>query len=78
MNDWVQCLSENLQPVKLLQPKGKGWKTMKQICEESEWGINKTRSAVMGGVKDKKIEVFSGTMLNASGIKSRQHWYRVK
>lgn len=78
MSNWIQHLTEHIPPIKLTEPKGKGWKTMRQIIAECEWGINKTRAMVMDGVKAGKIEVFGGTQLNASGIKTRQTWYKIK
>jgi len=76
--NWAKVLGELASQDALTEPEGDGWKTMKEIKEESPYGDNKTRALVARAIKDGTMEVFTGSKMGDHGSPVRQVWYRPK
>ncbi len=62
------------------KPDGKGWKTLRELCEISDPPVStRTMSVrIQGLIKAGRVERFDGTEPPPSGTRiNRQTWYRV-
>ena len=85
MANWVKKIGKELGTIDrkrktryLGQPKGKGWKTMREFMEQFGHGDNKTRKIIRQAILDNEVEVFDGSDLGVTGRLTRQTWYRFK
>ncbi len=75
--NWTRVL-ERANEINLNEPKGEGWRTMREIIAESPFGDNKTRMLVRTEVKAGRMDVYHGTQTGPKEMPVRQRWYRPK
>lgn len=74
--DWIREL-EHASVAGEIRPIGKGWKTMRELIEESPYGDNKVRAIVRKAINSKRGKVFIGRQKNTCGVLTRQVWYKL-
>jgi len=74
---WASLLQNEIKATEK-KPVGKGWKTAKELQREFKVGERKLYEILAKLSREKRIERFSGFIINDSGQKATRAWYRVK
>ena len=74
---WASLLQYEIKATEK-KPVGKGWKTAKELQREFKVGERKLYEILAKLSREKRIERFSGFIINDSGQKATRAWYRVK
>ena len=74
---WASLLQHEIKATEK-KPVGKGWKTAKELQREFKVGERKLYDILAKLSREKRIERFSGFIINDSGQKATRAWYRVK
>jgi hypothetical protein len=74
---WASLLQHEIKATEK-KPQGKGWKTAKELQHEFKVGERKLYDILAKLSREKRIERFSGFIINDSGQKATRAWYRVK
>jgi len=74
---WASLLQHEIKATEK-KPVGKGWKTAKELQREFKVGERKLYEILAKLSREKRIERFSGFIINDSGQKATRAWYRVK
>jgi len=74
---WASLLQHEIKATEK-KPVGKGWKTAKELQREFKVGERKLYEILAKLSREKRIERFSGFIINDSGQKATRAWYRVR
>lgn len=73
--EWADMLQQAAKS-KIVEPKGPGWATARQLREVLGVGRSKLDDILLKGKREGSIESFSGTTLNPEGKIVQMVWYR--